>query len=602
MHRDQLHPSVVIWSLGNEAFFGRNLAAMYDCIKAFDDSRPIHYEADIDAETVDMYSRMYPPIEEIIGFAQDPTKTKPMVLCEYIHAMGNGPGNMHEYVEAFHKHPKLQGGFVWEWANHGLVKHDAESGADFYAYGGDFGDVPNDANFVMDGVLFSDHTPTPGLVEYKKALEPVQLVSHAPGKVVVVNRYDFVTLDHLECTYSVLDEGRPTGLVGQMDIPAGTGPGQTAELAAPAPTDLAGEATLQLSFRQRSKTLALPPGFEVAFAEVPLTSPSPSPSAAAPIPPPVALGAAPTAKLAVRETRTLLTIESATTVWAFAPVDGKLRSIKKNGVEFLAGSPDLTMYRAPTDNDAPQDGWDWKEKRLDLAKSRTRGCSWGAPEDGGSAFAVQVRQSFGPPTLSWSIDLDITYTFHASGSLRIHAQGTPRGDCLPRTLPRLGFTMELPAGWGRVSWYGRGPGESYRDKKLSQRLGIYSADVSQLWTDYEFPQEGSNRTDTRWLELAHADGQVMTAQFADAGSSSSRSSSRSSMPTRRLFDFQASHYRVADVEAARHPYELHRKKTANVVLRLDAAHHGLGSGSCGPRTRDEYALLTKDFEFAILLD
>ncbi|KAK7970685.1 hypothetical protein PG988_009758 [Apiospora saccharicola] len=532
VHRDQLHPSVVIWSLGNEAFFGRNFVAMYDWIKAFDDSRPIHYEADIHADTMDMYSRMYPPIEEIISFAEDPSKTKPMVLCEFIHAMGNGPGNIKEYVDAFHKYPKLQGGFVWEWANHGLLKQDPESGAEFYAYGGDFGDVPNDYNFVMDGVLFSGHTPSPGLVEYKKALEPVQVVSQSPGKVVVVNRHDFVTLDHLECVYSVLDEGKHTGMTGQIDMPAGTGPGQTAELTVPKPTDLAGEGTLQLSFRRRSKTLALPAGFEVAFAEVPLTSsaaPAAAPAAAASA---VALetpSPAPAAKLTITETRTLLTIESATTVWAFAPVDGKLRSIKKNGVEFLVESPDLTMYRAPTDNDAPQDGWDWKEKRLDLAKSRTRSCTWGAPDEDGSTFAVQNPH-----------------------------QGYAKGDCLPRTLPRVGFTMELPGEWGRVSWYGRGPGESYRDKKLSQRLGIYSADVSELWTDYEFPQEGSNRTDTRWLKLAHANGQTMTARFADPDNSSSPPVGGS--PARKLFDFQASHYRVADVEAAKHPYELHKRR------------------------------------------
>ncbi|KAK8125119.1 uncharacterized protein PG998_000878 [Apiospora kogelbergensis] len=563
VHRDQLHPSVIIWSLGNEAFFGRNFQAMYDWIKSFDDSRPIHYEADIHAETMDMYSRMYPPIEEIISFAEDESKTKPMVLCEYIHAMGNGPGNIKEYVDVFYKYPKLQGGFVWEWANHGLLKKDEESGQEFYAYGGDFGDVPNDYNFVMDGVLFSDHTPNPGLIEYKKALEPVQVVSHAPGKT--------------------------DPLAGRVDIPAGTGPGQTAELTVPTASGLSGEGTLQLVFRQRAATLALPLGFEVAFAEVPLT---PSPVAVA-----LATPLSPAARLTITETRTLLTIAAGSTVWTFAPIHGKLRSIKKDGTEFLAASPDLTVYRAPTDNDAPQDGWDWKEKRLDLAKSRTRGCTWGSPGDAEGTFVVRVHQSFCPPTLSWSIDLNITYTFHSSGLLQIRAKGTPKGDCLPRTLPRIGFTMELPGEWNSVSWYGRGPGESYSDKKLSQRVGIYSAEVSELWTDYEFPQEGSNRTDTRWLKLAHSNGQAITAQFTDLDGSPV-----DSKPARKLFDFNASHYRVADVEAAKHPYELHKKKTENVVLRLDAAHHGLGSGSCGPRTRDEYALLTKKFEFDLVLE
>lgn len=554
---------------------------MYDWIKSYDDSRPIHYEADIYAETMDMYSRMYPPIEEIVDFGKDETKTKPMVLCEYVHAMGNGPGNIQEYVDVFYKYPKLQGGFVWEWANHGLLTTEKETGAEYYAYGGDFGDVPNDSNFVMDGVLFSDHTPNPGLIEYKKALEPVKVVSHTADKVAIVNRYDFVTLDHLECAYLVLDEGKPTTQAGAIDIPSGIGPGQTAELSLPGFARPSGEGTLQLFFRQRSATNALSAGFEIAFDELALSSASTA----------LAVAPASAAKLTVTETPTLLTIASATTTWTFAPIHGKLRSLKKNGTEFLCSSPDLTVYRAPTDNDAPQDGWEWKESLLHMAKSRTRGCSWESPDGDRSTFVVQVQQRFCPPVLSWSIDLDIMYTFHSAGTLQIRAKGVPRGDALPRTLPRIGFSMELPGEWHSVSWYGRGPGESYSDKKRSQRLGVYSSEVAQLWTEYEFPQEGSNRTDTRWLKLGHSGGESITAQFADVEQPS----------TRKLFDFQASHYRTADVDAAKHPYELHRKRSENVVLRLDAAHHGLGSGSCGPRTRDEYALLNKPFEFEVVL-
>jgi beta-galactosidase len=583
---------VIIWSLGNEAFFGKNFKAMYNWIKSYDDSRPIHYEADIYAETMDMYSRMYPPIEEIIKFAEDESHTKPMVLCEFVHAMGNGPGNIKEYVDAFYKYAKLQGGFVWEWANHGLLTKDEETGDEFYAYGGDFGDVPNDKNFVMDGVLYSDHTPTPGLIEYKKAIEPVKVISHTPQKATIVNRYDFITLDHLECVYNILDDGKQLSQTGVVEIPSGIKPGQTADLTLPSPSsELNGEGIIQLSFRQRSESLSLPKGFEIAFEEIPLTDAVT----------PLTLQPKSAAKLSITETPTLLTIAAAGTTWTFAPIDGKLRSLTKNSASFLATSPDLTFYRAPTDNDAPQDGWDWKERLLHLARSSTRGSSWNTSADE-STFVVQVQQRFCPPVLSWSIDLDITYTFHASGTLSIRAKGLPKGKNLPRTLPRIGFSMELPAEWAggddkaAVTWYGRGPGESYSDKKLSQRVGVYSVpEVSQLWTDYEFPQEGSNRTDTRWVKFSHAGGESITVQFADLGSSGGDKK-------RKLFDFNASHYRVADVEAAQHPYQLHKKKTETVVLRLDAAHHGLGSGSCGPRTRDEYALLTKEFEFEVLLE
>ncbi|KAI3339662.1 beta-galactosidase [Ustulina deusta] len=594
VRRDQLHPSVIMWSLGNETFYGRNHVAMYNWIKSYDDSRPIHYEADIYAETVDMYSRMYPPVEEVIEFANDKTKTKPLILCEYVHAMGNGPGNIKEYVDTFYKYDVLQGGFVWEWANHGLLTKDGQTGDEFYAYGGDFGDVPNDSNFVMDGVLFSDHTPTPGLTEYKKAIEPVKVVSHTPEKITIVNRYDFITLDHLEATYAILDEGKPTSYKGAVEIPKDIKPGQTAELTIleklPPSDSLLGEGVIQVVFRQKEATAALPAGHEIAFEEYSISAPVQVPSES-------------TGKLTVHETPTLITIESATATWTVSPVHGEIRSFKKNGSEFLATSPGVTFYRAQTDNDFPQDGADWKQHLLHLATARTKHSSWGAVDGDDSAFVVQVQQRFAPPVLSWSIDLDVTYTFRATGSVSIRVKGVPKGLNLPRTLPRIGLSFELPGTWAGsvadgakkpLTWYGRGPGESYVDKKLSQRLGEYAvASIDELWTDYEYPQEGSNRTDTRWVRFAHGEsGEDVTAQFVDLASEKR---------DRKLFDFNASHYRISDVEAAKHPHELRRKKTETVVVRLDAAHHGLGSGSCGPRTRDEYALLTSPFEFEVVL-
>ncbi|GAW13689.1 hypothetical protein ANO14919_030780 [Xylariales sp. No.14919] len=594
VRRDQLHPSVIMWSLGNEAFYGHNHVAMYNWIKSYDDSRPIHYEADIYAQTMDMYSRMYPPIEEMIEFANDKTKTKPLILCEYIHAMGNGPGNIKEYVDTFYKYEALQGGFVWEWANHGLVTKDKETGDEFYAYGGDFGDVPNDSNFIMDGVLFSDHTPTPGLTEYKKAIEPVKVVSYSPENITIVNRYDFITLDHLEASYIILDEGKPTSQKGTLEIPKGIKPGQTAELSIldKFPSEsLLGEGVIQVTFRQREATAALPAGHEIAFEEYSFSTPLRVPSENS-------------GKLTIRQTPTLITIESATATWTVSPIHGEIQSFKKNGSELLATSPGVTFYRAQTDNDFPQDGTDWKDKLLHLATSQTKSSSWSAANgDDGSTFVVEVKQRFAPPVLSWSIDLDITYTFRANGSVSVRVNGVPKGLNLPRTLPRIGLSFELPSTWAEsakggtkkpITWYGRGPGESYVDKKLSQRLGEYSvSSIDELWTDYEYPQEGSNRTDTRWVRFTHGkSGEEITAQFVDLASSGRE---------RKPFDFNASHYRVADVEAAKHPYELRRKKTDNVVLRLDAAHHGLGSGSCGPRTRDEYALLTSPFEFEVVL-
>lgn len=578
--RDQLHPSIIVWSLGNEAFFGRNFKAMYDHIKAYDDSRPIHYEADIFAETMDMYSRMYPPVDEIIKFAEDKTKTKPLVLCEFIHAMGNGPGNIKEYVDAFYKYDTLQGGFAWEWANHGLLTKDKQTSEEFYAYGGDFNEEVHDGTFVMDGLVDSDHTPNAGLVEYKKAIEPVQLLESDGKKAKFINRYDFVSLDHLTLQYSTVSESNVEANTGSIDIPSGVAAGQSFEVQIPDLGSSEGEVLLSFSFQLKNGTPWLEKGFEIATAQV-LIAPSPSL---------ITLSSSDSQLNVDTASRNVISITGGKSTWKFNTLHGTLTSWSRDSTALISKAPELDFFRAPTDNDIPQDGWDWDDKKLHLAKPFTRKVEWSQPSS--KELQITVHQRTAPPILSWSIDSTILYTFQANGSLSIRVNGIPQGENLPRTLPRIGLVTELPSQFQNVEWFGRGRGESYSDSKFSQPVGKYSvSSVDELWVDYEVPQESSNRTDTRWVKIG--DGKTsLLAQFVDVKNDSKK---------RRTFDFQATHYRMKDVAEAKHPYELKKKKRNEVVLRLDAAHHGLGSGSCGPRTLDEYALLTEPFEFEILL-
>jgi beta-galactosidase len=205
VQRDKNHASVIIWSLGNEAFYGQNMKAMHDYAKEVDPSRPIHYEGDPDATTADMFSYMYPSLERLINFAtaEGDDFKKPIILCEYGHAMGNAPGGLEEYMDAFYRYRRLQGGFIWEWANHGLWIEPKEPGKQgFYGYGGDFDDFPNDGDFVFDGLCFSDHTPTPGLVELRKAYEPIYAWVE-DSSIIVENKYNFSSLDEVSAVFKV---------------------------------------------------------------------------------------------------------------------------------------------------------------------------------------------------------------------------------------------------------------------------------------------------------------------------------------------------------------------------------------------------------------
>jgi beta-galactosidase len=493
--------------------------------------------------------------------------------------MGNGPGNIKEYIDAFYKYPALQGGFAWEWANHGLLIKDKATGEGFYAYGGDFGEEVHDSTFVMDGLVNSDHSPNAGLIEYKKAIEPVQLLESSESKAKFINRYDFITLDHLSCQYTTASASGDKSNTGTLVIPTGISPGQTFDLELSKIDGPEGEVLFNISFQLTDATPYLEAGFKVATAQIPVT--------------PIAGLERPAQADQQIEISTLsrntLKIKTQNAAWEFNTLHGTLTSWLKGSTELISKAPEINIFRAPTDNDIPQDGWDWKDKQLHLAKPSTRKVEW--LQEGLETFEITVHQRVAPPVLSWSIDCVLVYTFQADGLLSVHVTGTPKGQNLPRTLPRIGLVMELPKHFQHVEWFGRGIGESYRDSKLSQPVGKYIASsIDELWVDYEVPQESANRTDTRSLSLTDGKGTGLLAQFAEKGSEQ-----------RKLFDFQVSHYRMKDVAAAHHPHELRRKKREEVVLRLDAQHHGLGSGSCGPRTLDEYSLLCEPFEFEVIL-
>ncbi|KAL3448267.1 glycosyl hydrolases family 2, TIM barrel domain-containing protein [Aspergillus insuetus] len=589
VHRDKNYASVVIWSLGNEAFYGENHRAMYRYIKDEDPSRPVHYEGDVNAETADMFSYMYPSVARIERLAQEDGDDfkKPIVLCEYGHAMGNAPGGLEDYMNAFRSHRRLQGGWIWEWANHGLW--DEERG--FYGYGGDFGDEPNDGSFVLDGLLYSDHTPTPGFVELRKAYAPV----HAwfeDGEIHVENRFDFVDLSELQAVYKVevLGEGSKIIDAGTLTLPD-IQPGATGKLTFPGSFSYkkvhGTETWLTVTFNTKNASAWSDAGYEIAWFQHRLDFAN------------IAAAPSPQASFAVstKTTKSHYIITGTDFTFKISRTTGNLTSWLAQGTELLADSTTGTLtpgfWRPPTDNDVPYDLGEWRRYGIDVLTSQLRSISLKKVDP--STIELKTTTFLSPPILAWGYEAITTYRITGEGALTVRTKLTPTGS-KPKDVPRIGFDLLLNDNLENAAWFGLGPGESYADKKRSQKIGMYRATTAELHTPYEVPQEGGNRMETRWLRVGDGRGWgVRVTRDTISPESGADSSSEE-----RLFDWVATRYSAEAVEKAKHANELVPEKLVRV--RLDVQTCGVGTGACGPTTLDKYRVPCEEREFGFRLE
>ncbi|MFI6474954.1 glycoside hydrolase family 2 TIM barrel-domain containing protein [Streptomyces sp. NPDC050516] len=557
VERDKNHPSVVLWSLGNECGTGQGLGAMADWIRDRDPGRPIHYEGDRSCRDTDVYSRMYASQEETgrIGRHEDtdgPAERAqlPFILCEYGHAMGNGPGGLTEYQDLFETYERCQGGFVWEWIDHGLAHPELG-----HAYGGDFGEALHDGNFVCDGLLFPDRTPSPGLVEYKKVIEPVRFAGDgAAGTLHITNCHDFSGISHLafDWSYEVEGEAVASGPLAVPDL----APGGSVELKLDPPpvADASREACWTVQAVLAHDMPWAPRGHEIAWGQLPVVPrPAPAPAVGTA---PARAGHRVTLGPAAFDCRTGLLTEL-----GGIPVDG----------------PRLDVWRAPTDNDAgaswaPQEqhARRWRELGLDRMQHRLDGV-----ELRDDWFVVRSRVA---PAAS-DLGLRVTYAWSADvDRVRLAVSVTPEGTwTLP--LPRLGVRMGLPGTYGRAEWFGAGPGEAYPDTRRAARVGRWAMSVEAMQTPYVRPQENGARAEVRWAELG--DGQRGLRIEGDLE-----------------FWFTARPWTSEELTSARHLPDL--APGDRVWLNLDHAMHGIGSASCGPGVLTEYQLMAVEAEFGFV--
>ncbi len=583
VERDKNHPSVIIWSLGNESGFGRNHDAMGRWAKQADPTRLVHYEGVVGCENregfvepdwLDMWSPMYASPDYIRRYAENPEKKLPFLLCEYCHAMGNGPGGFRDYWEVFRQYDCVQGGFVWDWVDQGLLRHTAD-GTPYYAYGGDYGDEPNDGRFVLNGLIFADRTPSPALIDYKGILQPVRFAERdlLAGALTIENEYDFLSLDAVRVAWTLCEDGEV--LQQGVLVPPALSPGEKAPFTVPftQPEARPGrEYWLNLRVLLAEGTLWCDQGFEVGRWQfrLPLEAPKPC---VKPTRGTLALERHPAAVEARGEDFSL----------TFSTRTGTLAGWRWQGAELLLAGPEAHLWRAPTDNDSG--GWTgthvarWTGAGYNHLRPRL--LSFAAEDLDADTARIVSTVRLGAPVLRPAFDCTYTYTVFSSGDLRIEMALTPLGEDFP-DLPRVGMRLSAPGRFGRMAWCGNGPGESYADIRDGVCVGVFSSTIEGLHTPYVYPQENGNRTDVRWATLIDDGAGLGLLAVGEP-----------------LLNVTAHNYTTEDLERATHTHELPRRDL--VEWHLDLAQCGIGSGSCGPQTFDRYRIPAKPLSWSLRL-
>ncbi|TFE28664.1 DUF4981 domain-containing protein [Cohnella luojiensis] len=561
LQRDKNHPSVIIWSLGNESFGGDNFMRMHDYLREKDPSRVVHYEGVFhwrkSEAASDMESQMYTKPHEIEAYAlRRPTPSKPFILCEYSHAMGNSSGGLSKYTDLFEKYPILQGGFIWDWVDQAIRVRNPD-GTSHMAYGGDFGESPHDGNFCGNGIIFADRTVSPKLFEVKKCYQNVKFTAESmeDGKFVVTNRHLFTDLNVYDFVWQVTNNGVLVN-EGKLDVQAAPGQSATVDLtrAYPNKASIEDEFVLTLSIVLKQGTSWAEAGHEIAYEQFVL---------------PISVRAAVVANSGFPAVRVKTDARS----WSaegenfsvrFDTGTGDLVSYRVKGIELLKKAPAPNFWRAYTDNDRGNQHQvrcaTWREAGLNrkLAKFTTDAVSTG----------IEVTVDYSLPTKPAS-SCQLVYSIRGDGEIGINLKLNP-GEGLPE-IPEIGILFEMDHSFDTVAWYGKGPHENYWDRSSGARLGLFSGKVNEQIAPYLRPQETGNKTEVRFAAVTNADGLGMRIGGAP------------------VFELNALPYTPHELEQYDHQHLL--PSSDKTVVRVNYKQMGVGGDdSWGARTHPEYTL------------
>ena len=566
VHAQKNHPSIIMWSLGNESGYGCNIRAMYDATKAIDNTRLVHYEEDRDAEVVDVISTMYSRAQLMNHFGEHPHE-KPRIICEYAHAMGNGPGGLTEYQNVFYAHDHIQGHYVWEWCDHGVLARD-ENGQEFYKYGGDYGDYPNNYNFCMDGLIYPDQTPGPGLKEYKQVIAPVkiQAVEGTTNTFTVENKLWFTNLDDYTITADVRAEGETLRCV-QFKVEE-LAANSTREITINLPELDEREAFINFTVRKDSRTLYSEANHDIAVYQFQLKENTASE---------VEFVSHNAQALVMTESRLEYVIEGHNFALTFSKVNGKLTSWRVNGEELIQSEPRLNFFKPMIDNHKQEYEGLWHPAHLQIMQEHFRTLQVEATDE---SVSITTTSIIAPPVFDFGMRCTYRYQINAQGHLNVELSGERYGD-YPHVIPVIGLDLGINGSFDQVSYYGRGPEENYQDSRQANLIDVYHSTVADMFENYPFPQNNGNRQHVRWASLTNRHGTGLLVK-----------------PQQEI-NFSAWFYTNQNLHEAQHTIEL--EKSGYITLNLDHQVMGLGSNSWGSEVLDSYRVYMDEFRYGLTL-
>lgn len=578
VQRDKNRPSVICWSMGNESSYGCCFEAALAWTKHFDPARLTHYESSqyrsrkrkYDFSNIDLYSDMYPSMERLQRYL-DSNPDKPFLMCEYAHAMGNGPGDLEDYWQFVQAHDIMCGGFVWEWCDHAIYAGVAENGKAKYLYGGDSGEWPHDGNFCVDGLVYPDRTPGTGLMEYKNVHRPVRVVSYdaKAGQLTIHNYMDFVSLsDYITAAYELTCDGVVVA-EGKIDKIPAVAPHCDGTVPLNVWIPEKGRCYLKVSYKLKNATEILPEGFDLGFDEILLENADGRNQTALSI-----WKTKPQCENSISTTENdrYITISTSAFTYKYDKFTGMFAKMTFEGKEVLDKPMNFNIWRAPTDNDRKLK-LHWMAAYYDHMVTRSYNTHFVATEN---EVRIHSNVSIAATTIQKFITIELDWTVSVTGAITVDILAK-RNPEFPE-LPRFGLRMFLPEQLENVTYYGLGPIENYVDKRNAVWHGLFTNTVTGLHEDYIRPQENG----------AHGDCDYAVLESDDL---------RLTVVSTEGFSFNASHYTQEELTNKGHNFEL--EECGSTVLCLDYKQNGIGSNSCGPELIEKYRLTDETIDFSI---